>query len=254
VALAAAELDVDAKICMPTDAPRSKVEATRGYGATIVEYDRQTEDREAMAREIAEREGRVLVPPFDDPYIIAGQGTAALELLEDAPDLDVVVAPVGGAGLLAGTATALSGAAPRARALGAEPAAGDDVARSLESGRRVTIEPPETIADGARTTSPGALTLPILVARGASVVRVPDEALVRAMQLILSRMKLVVEPTGALAAAAALERLLPDDARRVGVILSGGNVDPRTLAALITGPPARLSSMSPGTGRSTPAI
>lgn len=231
VALAAAEAGVDAKILMPTDAPRAKVAATKGYGATIVEYDRKTEDRAALARETAEREGRALVPPYDDPWIVAGQGTAAAELLEQVEGLDAVVAPVGGGGLLGGTATACveRGVA----AWGAEPAAGDDTVRSLEAGERIRIEPPDTIADGARTRSPGELTFPILVERAAGVVRVPDEALVRAMALLLTRTKLLVEPTGALALAAVLDGRIPEGPERVGVILSGGNVDLGRLAELV---------------------
>lgn len=233
VALAAATLGVDAKIVMPADAPRSKLEATRGYGATIVEYDRRAEDREGIAERIADEEGRELVPPYDDAWIMAGQGTAALELLEDVPDLDAVVTPVGGGGLLAGTATALDGAARRVLAFGAEPEDADDTARSLEAGERVRIEPPDTIADGARVEIPGEKTFPILMELAEAVVRVPDDALVRAMRLILTRMKILVEPTGALAAAAALEGLLTDDVERVGIVLSGGNVDPPALAKLL---------------------
>ena len=233
VALAAATVGVRATIVMPADAPRSKLEATRGYGATIVEYDRHAEDREGIAERIAEQEGRVLVPPYDDPLIMAGQGTAALELLEDVPDLEAVVTPVGGGGLLAGTATALDGAATRVLAFGAEPENADDTASSLEAGERVRIAPPDTIADGARVEIPGELTFPILMECAEAVVRVSDEALVRAMRLILTRMKILVEPTGALAAAAALEGLLPDDVERVGIVLSGGNVDPPALARLL---------------------
>jgi threonine dehydratase len=218
---------------MPSDAPRSKLDATRGYGATIVEYDRRAEDRDRIAGRIAEKEGRILVPPYDDPWIMAGQGTAALELLEDVPDLDAVAAPVGGGGLLAGTATALEGAANRVLAFGAEPEGADDTARSLEAGERVRIPPPDTIADGARVEIPGEKTFPILMERAEAVVRVSDEALVRALRLLLTRMKILVEPTGALAAAAALEGLLPDDVERVGIVLSGGNVDPGALAELL---------------------
>lgn len=235
VALAAASMDVDAKILMPTDAPRAKVAATKGYGATVVEYDRQTEDRAALAREVADREGRVLIPPYDDPWIIAGQGTATAELLEQVPDLDAVVAPVGGGGLLAGAATACAGLDRRVEPWGAEPAAADDTARSLESGERVRIDPPDTIADGARTRSPGELTFPILSQRAAGVVRVPDETLPRAMAWLLTRMKLLVEPTGALAAAAVLEGILPEGLERIGVILSGGNVDMGRLSELLAG-------------------
>ncbi|CAN5794909.1 threo-3-hydroxy-L-aspartate ammonia-lyase [soil metagenome] len=233
VALAARTLGVDATIVMPADAPRSKLEATRGYGAKIVEYDRRAEDRDGIADRIAEKEGRVLVPPYDDPWIMAGQGTAALELLEDVPDLDAVVAPVGGGGLLAGTATALEGAATRVLAFGAEPESADDTAQSLEAGERIRIDPPDTIADGARVETPGAKTFPILMELAEAVVRVPDAALVDAMRLLLTRMKIVVEPTGALGVAAALGGYLTDDVERVGVILSGGNVDPATLAELL---------------------
>jgi threonine dehydratase len=233
VALAAATVGASATIVMPSDAPRSKLDATCGYGATIVEYDRRTEDRDRIAARIAEKEGRILVPPYDDPWIMAGQGTAALELLEDVPDLDAVVAPVGGGGLLAGTATALEGAASRVLAFGAEPEGADDTARSLEAGERIRIPPPDTIADGARVEIPGEKTFPILMERAEAVVRVSDEALVRALRLLLTRMKILVEPTGALAAAAAIEGLLPDDVERVGIVLSGGNVDPAALATLL---------------------
>jgi threonine dehydratase len=174
----------------------------------------------------------VLVPPYDDPLVMAGQGTAALELLEDVPELDAVVVPVGGGGLLAGTATALLGF-EGVRAYGAEPAAADDTARSLELGRRITIDPPDTVADGARVQTPGFLTFPVVRERAEAVVRVSEASLVRAVELLMSRMKIVVEPTGALAAAAALEGEIPADAGRIGIVLSGGNVDPATLARLI---------------------
>ncbi len=226
VAIAAAELGVDAKILMPDDTPRPKMEATRAYGATVVMYDRQKEDREELGKKLAEDEGRVLIPPYDDPFVMAGQGTATLELLEDVPDLDAVVAPVGGGGLLAGTATAAGGGARPVPAWGAEPAQADDTARSLEKGERVRIAPPDTIADGGRAEIPGKLTFPIVRARAAGVIRVPEGAIARATLLLFTRAKLVVEPTGALAAAAALEGLLPPELVRVGVILSGGNLDP----------------------------
>lgn len=232
VALAAGEAGVDAVIVMPVDAPRAKREATREYGARVVDYDRMTDDREEIARRIVEEEGRILVPPYDDPLVMAGQGTAALELLEDVPALDAVVVPVGGGGLLAGTATALLGF-EGVRAFGAEPAAADDTARSLEVGRRVTIDPPDTIADGARVQTPGVLTFPVIRELAEAVLRVPDESLVRAVELLLSRMKIVVEPTGALAAAAVLDGELPAEVRRIGIVLSGGNVDPATLARLL---------------------
>lgn len=233
VALAAAEAGVDAVIVMPADAPRAKREATEAYGARVVEYDRFSDDREAMARRIVQEEGRSLVPPYDDPLVIAGQGTAALELLEDVPDLEAVVVPVGGGGLLAGTATVATGF-EGVRVFGAEPAGADDTVRSLEVGRRVRLDAPDTIADGARAHTPGELTFPILRERAEAVVRVPDAALIEAMRLLFTRMKIVVEPTGALAVAALLEGSIPAGLRRVGVILSGGNVDPATLAELLT--------------------
>lgn len=225
VALAAQELSIEATIVMPSDAPRAKLDATRGYGAQVIEYDRQTGNRRDIALDIAEREGQVVVPPYDDPFIMAGQGTAGLELIEAIPDLDAVVTPIGGGGLLSGTATAMESAGSNIRAFGAEPAGADDVAQSLEAGHRVAIDAPNTIADGARTLSPGELTFPVLQEKVEAVVRVPDPALVRAMGMIMSRMKIVVEPTGALAAAAVFEGLVPDSLTRVGVILSGGNVD-----------------------------
>jgi threo-3-hydroxy-L-aspartate ammonia-lyase len=235
VALAASELGVEATIVMPTDAPRSKVAATKAYGARVVTYDRFVEDREEIARAIVEREGRTLVPPFDDPLIIAGQGTAALELLEEVPDLDALVAPVGGGGLLAGTALAARGWGSPARVFGAEPEAANDTALSLAKGERVRIPPPDTIADGARPQSPGVLTFPIIREHVERVVLASDASLVEAMRLLLTRAKLLVEPTGALGLGAVLCGEIPADARRVGIILSGGNVDPETLAELLKG-------------------
>ena len=232
VALAAAEVGVDAVIVMPADAPRAKREATEAYGATVIEYDRFSDDREEIARRIVKEEGRALVPPYDDPLVMAGQGTAALELLEDVPELEALVTPVGGGGLLAGTATAAEGF-EEVRAFGAEPAGADDTVRSLEVGRRVRIDAPDTIADGARAHIPGELTFPVVRERAEAVVRVADASLVEAMRLLLTRMKVLVEPTGALAAAAVFEGSIPAEVRRVGVILSGGNVDPSSLARLL---------------------
>lgn len=233
VALAARDLGVNAVIVMAADAPSAKVDATRGYGAEIVTYDRRTDDREAIAAEIVERDGRVLIPPYDDLAIIAGQGTATLELLQEVAGLDAVVAPVGGGGLLAGAALAGAAQDPPVRAFGAEPETADDTVRSLEAGERVGIAPPETIADGARVQIPGELTFPIVRELAEDVLRVPEAAIIRAMTLIMTRMKLVVEPTAALAAAAALEGFLPPDVRRVGVILSGGNLDLQLLGQLV---------------------
>jgi threonine dehydratase len=234
VALAARSLGVDAVIVMPDDAPTAKVEATRGYGAAIVAYDRLREDREEIARRIVERDGRVLVPPFDDPLVMAGQGTAALELFDEVDALDAVVTPVGGGGLLSGTAVVARGLGSDIRVYGAEPETANDTALSLAAGERVRIAPPDTIADGARPQSPGLLTFDVMRALVDDVVLVSDALLVDAMRDLLSRAKLLVEPTGVLGAAAALYGLLPEDARRVGVVLSGGNVDLATLATLLT--------------------
>jgi threonine dehydratase len=235
VALAARSLSVDAVIVMPDDAPTAKVEATRSYGAAIVTYDRLREDREEIARRIVDRDGRVLVPPFDDPLVMAGQGTAALELFEEVDSLDAIVTPVGGGGLLSGTAVVARGLGSDIRVFGAEPATANDTALSLAAGERVRIAPPDTIADGARPQSPGVLTFEVMRALVDDVVLVSDALLVDAMRELLSRAKLLVEPTGVLGAAAALYGMLPEDAHRVGVVLSGGNVDLTTLASLLAG-------------------
>ena len=239
VALAARDLGVPATIVMPDDAPALKLAATRGYGAEVVLYDRRREDREAIARRLVEERGVILVPPFDDEAVIAGQGTAALELLEEVPDLDVVVTPCGGAGLLAGTAVAATVLRPGIRVLGVEPEAGNDVARSLAEGRRIAIPVPETIADSLQTTRVGERNFAILQALVEGVVTVSDLELRRAMAFLFSRMKLVVEPGGSAAAAALLAGRIPSVAgRRVGIVLSGGNVDPARFAELVAGLPA----------------
>lgn len=239
VALAARDLGVPATIVMPDDAPALKLAATRGYGAEVVLYDRRREDREAIARRLVEGRGVILVPPFDDEAVIAGQGTAALELLEEVPDLDAVVTPCGGAGLLAGTAVAATGLSPGLRVFGVEPEAGNDVARSLAEGSRIAIPVPETIADSLQTTRVGERNFPILQALVEGVVTVSDLELRQAMVFLFSRMKLVVEPGGSAAAAALLAGRIPSLAgRRVGVVLSGGNVDPVRFLELVAGLPA----------------
>lgn len=238
VALAARDLGVPATIVMPDDAPALKLAATRGYGAEVVLYDRRNEDREAIARRLVEERGVILVPPFDDEAVIAGQGTAARELLEEVPDLDAVVTPCGGAGLLAGTAVAAAGARPGIRVFGVEPETGNDVALSLAAGRRVSIPVPETIADSLQTTCVGERNFAILSALVAGVVTVSDAELARAMAFLFSRMKLVVEPGGAAAAASLLAGRVPGvSGRRVGVVVSGGNVDPARFSALVGGLP-----------------
>jgi threo-3-hydroxy-L-aspartate ammonia-lyase len=233
VALAASEAGTRAVICMPGDAPQAKVSATRGYGAEVVFYDRQRDDREAFAREIGERERLTLVPPYDDYHIIAGQGTCALELFEDVPDLDCIITPCGGGGLFAGSSTVARSLGHEVRCFAVEAESADDTRQSFLKGERVTIPPPPTIADGMRNQSPGALTFPILQRNAEDVLTVTDAEIIEALRFLLFRMKLLVEPTGAVAAAATLFGKLPRKIRRVGVVLSGGNVDPQMLASLI---------------------
>jgi threonine dehydratase len=227
VALAASLLGVTAVILMPEDAAPTKLAATRGYGAEVVTYDRYTQDREALGRELAEERGLALVPPFDHPHVMAGQGTAALELLEDVPDLDTVVTPVGGGGLLSGTAVAADGR----KVWGVEPEAGDDVRRSLEEGRRVAIDVPRTIADGLQTTAVGEAPFAVIRDRVAGIVTVSDDELVDAMRFLFERLKLVVEPSGAAGVAALLAGKIEGD--RIGVVLSGGNVGAERFAELL---------------------
>jgi threonine dehydratase len=237
VALAARELGVRATIVMPLDAPALKVAATRGYGAEVVLYDRiGGESREAIAQRIQDEQGAVLVPPFDDDAVIAGQGTLALELLEDVSDLDVIVTPCGGGGLLSGAAVVARGLRPEIRLWGVEPEAGDDMKRSLEKGEPVSIPLPNTIADALQTTRPAERTFDIVRALTAGILTVSDLELRRAMAFLASRMKLVVEPGGAAAFAALLHDKVPDTrGRRIGIVLSGGNVDPERFGALVSG-------------------
>ena len=233
VALASRLLGARATIVMPQDAPRSKVDATRGYGAEIVFYTRGEEDRTTIALRIAEERGATLVAPYDDERVIAGQGTAALELLEDAGPLDAIIVPVGGAGLLAGTAIAAAGVDGRIGVWGVEPEAGNDVQRSLAAGKRIAIPVPQTIADGMQTESPGELTFPLVQRYARGVVTVSDDELRAAMRFAFERMKLVIEPSGAAALAALLFGKIDLAGRRVGVIASGGNVDADRYADLI---------------------
>ena len=236
IALAGQVLDIPRVIVMPSDAPAVKVAGTRGYGGEVVLYDRQREDREAIGKRLAVDRGLVLIPPYDHPHIIAGQGTAALELLEDAGPLDLLCAPCGGGGLLSGTALAASGLAPGCRVVGVEPAAGDDATRSFKTKQLQTVSNPQTVADGARTPSLGSLTFPIVLQHVSDMTTVTDDQLLRTMFFLWERLKIIVEPTGALAAAAILEGGLAPRGSRVGVILSGGNVDMSQIAAWI---PAR---------------
>ena len=233
VALASRDAGTSAVIVMPSDAPRAKIEATRGYGAEVILYDRERDDREGLAREVAGSRGLVLVPPYDDYLVMAGQGTSALELFEETGPLDALVVPCGGGGLFAGASTAARALSPRAECYAVEPETGDDTRQSFAKGERVSIPVPPTIADGARVQSPGELTFPFVQKNAADVLTVSDAELVAAMKFLLLRLKILVEPTGALPAAALLAGKLPDGARRVGVILSGGNVDADALARFL---------------------
>jgi threo-3-hydroxy-L-aspartate ammonia-lyase len=232
VALAGRLLGIKTVIVMPANAPQVKLEATRGYGGEVVLYEKG-EDREALAARLAKERGLELIPPFDHPHIVAGQGTAAKELIEEAGALDALLVPCGGAGLLSGCAIAARHLAPGCRVIGVEPTAGDDATRSFREKRLVKIAVPDTIADGARTTSLGKITFPLVLEHVSDMLTVTDEELLRTMFWLWERMKLVVEPTGALAACALIEQKLRLGHQRVGVILSGGNVDLRWAAAQI---------------------
>jgi threo-3-hydroxy-L-aspartate ammonia-lyase len=225
VALAGRLLGVRAVIVMPDDAPAVKLEATRGYGAEVVVYDRHTQNREQLASELALSRSLTVIPPFDHAKVIAGQGTAAQELIEDAGALDFLLVPCGGGGLISGCAIAAHHLSPGIKVIGVEPAAGDDVARSFRTKTLQTVHNPDTIADGARTSSAGLITFPLILRHVHDVLTVSDDALLRAMFYLWERMKIIVEPTGALAAAALLEGEVAVRDRRVGVILSGGNAD-----------------------------
>lgn len=238
VALAAGLLGAPAVIVMPEDAPPEKVEATRAYGAEVVTYDRYHQDREAIGRRLAEERARTLVPPYDDELVMAGQGTAALELLEEAGPLDLLVVPVSGGGLIAGSATAATAMAPGVRVVGVEPRAGDDTRRSLEAGRRVEIEVPRTIADGLQAHVPGEVTFEVNRRLVDEVVTVTDAGIVEAMRFLFERLKVVVEPSGAVGVAALLAGAVPAGGRRVGVILSGGNIGAERFGKLIERDPA----------------
>jgi threonine dehydratase len=234
VALAAKLFDVPAVIVMPHDAPSVKVDATREYGAEIVFYDRDNNDREELAKQIAEERGAIAVPPFDDPRIMAGAATATLELVEEC-ELDAIVAPVGGGGLLSGGCIAAHGLDPAIEMYGVEPEAGDDFVQSLREQQRISIAVPKTVADGLRTTAPGHYTFEVVRTHAKGVVTVSDAELFRAMRFAFERMKMVFEPSGAAGIAALLERRIPNLAgKRVGVIISGGNVDAATFCEAIS--------------------
>jgi threonine dehydratase len=231
VAIAARHAGTRATIVMPSDAPRAKLESTRANGAAIVTYDRFRESREVIAARIAEESGATIVPPFDHEMIMAGQGTTALELLEEVPDIDALISPVGGGGLISGCCVIARALQPRLRIFGVEPEAGNDTFLSVIAGDRVGIPVPDTIADGLRSTKPGELTFPILKQHVERILLVSDDELKAAVRFLLTRLKILVEPSGAAAAAAVLCGKLPAGVSRPGIILSGGNVDLDQLAA-----------------------
>jgi threonine dehydratase len=233
VALAARELGSTAVIVMPHDTPASKLDAVRGYGAEIITYDRYTGDREAIGAQLAAERGLTLIPPYEHEHVIAGQGTAALELLEEAGDLDAIVVPVGGGGLIAGSATAAKGLQPGIRVVGVEPQAGDDTKRSLAAGQRVSIPVPRTIADGQAASIPGEMTFSITKRLVDEIVLVSDDEIRDALRFAVDRLKLVMEPSGATGVAALLTGKLSPVPPRIGVIVSGGNVGAARLAELL---------------------
>ena len=225
IALAGQVLDIPRVIVMPSDAPPVKRIATEGYGGEVILYDRDREDREAIGRRLASERGLTLIPPYDHPHIIAGQGTAARELIDEVGPLDLLFVPCGGGGLLSGSAITARAMEANCKVIGVEPAAGDDATRSFRTKQLETVDNPKTVADGARTPSLGSLTFPLVLQYVADMATVDDPTLLKTMFYLWERLKLVVEPTGALGAAAALEGGTPIRGLRVGVILSGGNVD-----------------------------
>ena len=235
IALSARLLGMPSVVVMPADAPALKIAATRGYGAEVVTYDRFTEDREAISRRLAHERGMTLIPPFDHPHVIAGQGTVALELIEDVPHLDYLFTPLGGGGLLSGCVLAARQHAPQCRVVGVEPAAGNDGQQSLRAGRIVRIDTPRTIADGAQTQALGEITFPIIQAGVADIATATDTQLAEALRFFAERMKIVVEPTGALAFAGARHGGIDLAGKRVGIVLSGGNVDLARYAEILAG-------------------
>jgi len=233
VALAAQILGIPATIVMPQDAPAGKVAATQGYGGKVVTYDRYTEDREQIGRDLAQRHGLTLIPPYDHPDVLCGQGTAAKELFEEVGPLDALFVPLGGGGLLSGCALATRAMSPNCRLYGAEPEAGNDGQRSLRSGRIVHIDTPKTIADGAQTQHLGEVTFPIIRRDVDDILIASDAELVECMMFMATRMKLIVEPTGCLGFAAARQMTQALQGKRVGVLLSGGNIDMARFAQLV---------------------
>lgn len=233
IALSARKLGIRAVIVMPKDAPAAKIAATQGYGGEVVLYDRYLEDREVISHKLAQEQGLTLIPPYDHPDVMAGQGTAAKELFEEVGDLDVLLVPLGGGGLLSGCATVAKALNPNCQVIGVEPAAGNDGQQSFRSGKIVKIDTPVTIADGAQTAALGHYTFPVIQERVDNILTATDDQLISAMKFFTSRMKIVVEPTGCLGAAVAFGDQLDIRGKRVGVIISGGNVDLDRLAHFI---------------------
>ncbi len=233
IALAGQLLGVSTTILMPQDAPEAKIAATRGYGGNVVLFDRYAQDREALTRAMAQERGLTIIPPFNHPDVIAGQGTAALELIEEVGQLDLLLVCVGGGGLISGCALAAHALSPGIQVIGVEPEAGNDGQQSLRSGTIVTIPVPKTIADGAQTAALGTITFAMMQRDVADIVTVSDKELIETMRFCAARMKMIIEPTGCLGAAAALTAKVPVKGKRVGIIISGGNVDLATFSALL---------------------
>jgi threo-3-hydroxy-L-aspartate ammonia-lyase len=233
IALSARLAGIRAAIIMPKDAPELKVRATQGYGGEVIFYDRYTENREEIGQRLAKERGMTLIPPYDHPDVIAGQGTAAKELFDEVGPLDLLLVPLGGGGLLAGSALAASALSPDCKVIGVEPEAGNDGQQSLRSGRIVDIGVPQTIADGAQTSHLGQHNFAVIRRLVDDIVLASDAQLVEAMKFFAERMKTVVEPTGCLAAAAALSGVVPVAGKRVGILISGGNVDLARFAKLV---------------------
>ena len=233
VALVSKLLGIRATIVMPTDAPKAKIEATRGYGAEVVLYDRETQSRDDLAEQLCREKGAILVPPFDDELVMAGAATGAVELLEEIRDIDALVVPVSGGGLIGGWSTAARHLRPEIRIYGVEPESADDTKQSLFAGRRVEVSRNPTIADGLRVTTPGKLTFPIVQEQVAGILLVSDAEMIETLTWMLERMKVLIEPSGAAAAAAVRHRKADFTGKRVGVVLSGGNVDLSSLAEFV---------------------
>ncbi len=225
VAYAARKAGAHATVVMPNDAPKSKVEATRDQGATILHYDRLKDDREALGRKVSEETGATLIPPYDHPWTIVGQGTCGLELIEEIPDIDALLVCTGGGGLLAGCATAVRGVNPHVRVFGVEPELANDWYLSVREGKPVAVDPSRTIADGLRTPYPGAVTFPIVQRLVEDILLVTEEEIKETVKYLMARMKIVAEPSGAVAAAAVLFGKVPQGIGKVGVTISGGNAD-----------------------------